>query len=663
MKTIITILLAATSLSALAANRPNILMIMCDDLGYADVGFSGSPDIRTPKMDSLAEAGTICTSGYVTHSFCGPSRMGLLSGRYPHTFGGQFNLPPVHAGIEEYNKLGIPENETLISTVLQDAGYFTGIIGKWHLGEDPQYHPNNRGFDDFYGFLGGGHNYFPEEYMKAYAAQKAAGKQHIYDYLIPLQHNGQPTVEDEYLTDEMSQHAVGFIKQAADKDQPFFLYLAYNAPHTPMEAKADDMATHAHIANEQRRTVAGMMVAVDRGVGMVADALKETGQFNNTLIIFLADNGGRADKGSSNQPLRGVKGDTFEGGFRVPMFWHWPGKIPAQKYDHPVSALDFYPTLAALAGAKIPADKELDGKDILKAIQAGADCRNGDMIYSLRHRNTFSDISARRGDWKVVRYANQPWRLFNITDDPGETKDLAAQNPERVTEMVKQAKAWSRTHTEPRWFHALPARDAWNNNNMPNFENDFQPTIGALKLPAVTYITDVPAAPAASTVSSSGAVAQPQRALKTGDQTLEMYIAKEKVKWEKNGWPWKQENVERNFAEVDVNRDGIASGKERNAWFDKKKKGISTALPAATPQTTAPAVSATGPVRQPQRELKKGDQSLEMYIAKEKIKWEQKGWPWKQENVERNFAEMDVNRDGIASGKERNAWYAKKAQK
>jgi arylsulfatase A-like enzyme len=567
--------IAACTLGALAAgaaDRPNILIIMCDDLGYADVGFNGSPDIRTPKMDALAAAGTICTSGYVTHPFCGPSRMGLLSGRYPHGFGGQYNLPPVDLGIEEYNKLGIPESETLISTVLQDAGYHTGAIGKWHLGEESQYHPNNRGFDDFYGFLGGGHNYFPQQYTEAYARQKAAGKQHIYDYLIPLQHNGKPTVEEEYLTDELSRHAVSFIEQAAGKDQPFFLYLSYNAPHTPMEAKEEDLATHMHIANKQRRTVAGMMVAVDRGVGLVADALKQTGQMDNTLIVFLADNGGRADKGSSNQPLRGVKGDTWEGGFRVPMFWHWPGKIPARKYDYPVSSLDFYPTFAALAGADIPKGKVIEGRNILDAIQTGTDGRNGDMIFSMRHRNSYSDISARSGDWKVARHDNQPWRLFNITADPGETTDLAVQNPERVAEMVKQAEQWSRSHVDPQWFHALPARDAWNDNNMPNFDRDFQPDIGAPSLPPVTYITDAveAAAPVAKSAPTAGApVAPPGYVMKKGDSTYEQYAANEKVKWERNGWPWNEEKVIENFKKMDSSNDGIISGQEKKAYWAK----------------------------------------------------------------------------------------------
>gem|GEM_PF-2758148 len=236
-------LVCCSSTVLAAAERPNILVILCDDLGYADVGFNGAKDLKTPALDQLAAAGTVFRSAYVAHPFCGPSRMALLSGRYPHAFGGQFNHPPFHLGLTEYDDKGIPENETLISTVLQQAGYQTGAVGKWHLGTGPAFHPNRRGFDDFYGFLGGGHKYFPEHYVATYQRQKKAGKQRINEYLHPLKHNGAIVQPKGYLTDELSGEAVRFIDAAAKKsDQPFFLYLAYNAPHAPMEATAADKA-------------------------------------------------------------------------------------------------------------------------------------------------------------------------------------------------------------------------------------------------------------------------------------------------------------------------------------------------------------------------------------------------------------------------------------
>ncbi|RMD98684.1 MAG: sulfatase, partial [Bacteroidetes bacterium] len=232
-------MLLCPALAHAEVSRPNILLIFVDDLGYADVGFNGSPDIVTPELDQLASGGVVFSSAYVVHPFCGPSRMGLFSGRYPHEFGAPFNLPETKDGPSE---LGIPESETLVSTVLQRAGYFTGAIGKWHMGVKPQYHPNNRGFEDFYGFLGGGHCYFPSQYLPKYEAQVKAGNTRIWDYLKPMEHNGQEIRETEYLTDAFSREACRFIRQASGDDRPFFLYLAYNAPHTPLEAKEEDMA-------------------------------------------------------------------------------------------------------------------------------------------------------------------------------------------------------------------------------------------------------------------------------------------------------------------------------------------------------------------------------------------------------------------------------------
>lgn len=560
------LLLASLPESALAdTSRPNIVIIMCDDLGYADVGFSGSPDIKTPELDALARAGTICTSGYVTHPFCGPSRMGLMTGRYPHKFGGQYNLPPVHAGIEEYNKLGIPKSETLISTVLQDSGYTTGIVGKWHMGEVADYHPNNRGFDDFYGFLGGGHNYFPEQYRGAYERQKANGRENINDYFLPLQHNGKETTEDEYLTDALSKQAVRFISESSTKDKPFFLYLAYNAPHSPMEAKEEDMAAYSHINNEKRRVVAGMVAAVDRGVGVVREALAKNQQSENTLIVFLSDNGGKPSMGSSNAPFRGTKGDCWEGGFRVPMFFHWPGKIPAAKYDHPVSALDLYPTFAALAAATIPAGKELDGTNVYSAIVNQTAPSRSDPIYAMRHRGGYSEVAARQGDWKAVRMANQPWRLFNITEDLSELNDLAADNEEQVAKLIRSAGTWAETHQDPLFFDSIDARDGWINSDMPNFDQTFQVVTGAPKLNPVSFITDTDVAPKSTGVPSA---MKDGVELKKNDSTLEHFIALEKVKSDKNGWNWNQSKVEEQFEKMDVNQDGIATGLEKKAYWE-----------------------------------------------------------------------------------------------
>lgn len=459
----------------LQADRPNIVLILCDDLGYADVGFNGSTDITTPELDALAKMGTIFTSAYVPHPFCGPSRMGMMSGRYPHEFGAPFNLPNTGLGIEDYNKLGIPESETLISTVLQRAGYFTGAIGKWHMGTRPEYHPNQRGFDDFYGFLGGGHQYFPDEYRPIYERQTKTGKKDINDYITPLEHNGKDVNETEYITDGLSREAVRFVKEASAKDKPFFLYLAYNAPHTPLEAKQEDMSRFANIQDEKRRTYAAMVYAVDRGVGDLVQALKDTDRLDNTLMIFLSDNGGKIGAGANNAPLSQGKGSICEGGFRVPMFFHWPATVPAgTRYDHPVTALDFYPTFAHLAGADIPADKHLDGTDIWDAFLSGRSPRENHPIFALRHWNGFSNVGIRRNQWKASkRGPNSPWSLFNLDDDISESNDLSSQHPELVNQMVLEAGEWSESHTRPLWYDNQKAEQAWKDKGMPKYQSTF----------------------------------------------------------------------------------------------------------------------------------------------------------------------------------------------
>ncbi len=473
MKSTLVLLLTLVAATA-QADRPNIVLIMADDLGYADVGFNGSTDIKTPQLDQLAKNGATFTSAYVAHPFCGPSRMGMMTGRYPHEFGAPFNLPGTGNGNEEYYRQGIDVNETLISTVLQSAGYYTGAIGKWHMGTEPQYHPNNRGFDDYYGFLGGGHRYFPEQYKAAYEKQLESGAKEIWDYITPLEHNGTEVDETEYITDALSREAVRFVKDAAKRDQPFFLYVAYNAPHTPLEAKESDIAEYSHIRDEKRRIYAAMVHAIDRGVGNLTNALKESGELKDTLVIFLSDNGGRTDQGGRNTPLKEGKGSAHEGGYRVPMLFHWPGSIQAgTRYDYPVSALDFYPTFAGLADAVIPAEKHLDGKDIWPHFQEGRDSRPGEMIYAVRHRDGYTDVGARQDQWKICRVYQQGWKLFNIDKDISETTDLSDSHPEILAKLVEKAEQKSRSHTQPKWFHDLTTRDKWNEAAMPHFDETF----------------------------------------------------------------------------------------------------------------------------------------------------------------------------------------------
>ncbi len=454
--------------------NPNILLVLCDDLGYADVGFNGSKDITTPELDNLANNGVVFTSAYVAHPFCGPSRASLLTGRYSQVIGTPFNL---HSNSSKNNddNMGVPLKEIFMSKVLQNSGYYTSAIGKWHLGAAPKFHPNNRGFDNYYGFLGGGHNYFPEQYQKIYEKQLKEGNKNIRDYYLPLEHNNKEVKETEYITDALSREAVNDIKLAAKKEKPFFMYLAYNAPHVPLEAKEEDLKKFAHIKDKDRRTYAAMVYAVDRGIGNIVKALKETNQYDNTLIVFLSDNGGNFDHGANNYPLKGTKGDAWEGGYRVPMFFHWPNKIAkGKKFDYPVSSLDLYPTFAALAKSQLPNGKILDGKDIMPNVLEGTEPYKDEMIYCLRYRHGHCDVGARQGDWKITRVGNEPWKLTNITTDIGEKRNMGGRYPERLEAMVSKTKEWTQSFITPLWFYSAQDEEMWNDGRMPSYNETFE---------------------------------------------------------------------------------------------------------------------------------------------------------------------------------------------
>lgn len=450
--------------------RPNFLVILCDDLGYADVGFNGGRDVLTPAIDRLASEGMVFTDAYVAHPFCGPSRAALMTGRYPQEIGTPYNLRD--DGYITDN--GVPVSEVFISKVLHDAGYYTAAIGKWHLGFAKPFQPYNRGFDSFYGFLGGGHKYFPAQYQPVYARQKKAGKYPINVYLMPLLRDTTEVQETEYLTDAFSREAVRVINTATTKHQPFFLYLAYNAPHVPLEAKKEDLKKFAYIKDKDRRTYAAMVYAVDRGIKNIVQALKDTHQYDNTMIVFLSDNGGNTDHGANNAPLRGRKGDTWEGGYRSPMFVHWPQRIsPEGQYHYPVSSLDLYPTLANLAKASITSNKQLDGQDISTSILSGQPPANMRMIYALRYRDSYCDIGARQGDWKIVRMGAAPWRLYNITKDIGEEHDVSSQFPDRVVQMKTATKKWTKTHVTPLWFYTPEDQQMWQEGILPGYDQAF----------------------------------------------------------------------------------------------------------------------------------------------------------------------------------------------
>ena len=483
---------AATS----AAEQPNILLIFLDDLGYADVGFNAElfgveTDIVTPNIDALAKQGTIFKQAYVAHPFCGPSRMGLLSGRMPHCYGGQKNLPDVAKNLEDFNAKGLPESETMMSTVLKDAGYATACIGKWHLGASKPFHPNTRGFDEFFGFIGGGHQYYPS------ITDKVEPK--INDYQYFLERNGQDirSPQGAYITDMFSDEAVGYIRKSSESGKPFFLYLAHNAPHSPLQGKTEDLqhlfpnhkpANPGNGINyqdyEDRQNYVAMMYAVDRGVKQIVDTLNDPNAdgdkadsiIDETLIVFLSDNGGKLTFAASNAPLKEDKGSTMEGGIRVPMFMHWPDNVPAGKvFDHPVLALDFYPTFAALAKATVPGDKILDGKNIWPDFLAGNDPHPaGEPMFWLRHHGTGNEVSVRRGNLKAYRKNFGAWKMYDVANDPTESKDLAKANADLLATLIADGLAWSKTHQEPQWHDTETGMKTWQKSGMPKYDKTFQ---------------------------------------------------------------------------------------------------------------------------------------------------------------------------------------------
>lgn len=439
---------AADAPAAKAERPPNIVILLADDLGYSDVGFQGLSDLQTPNIDSVAANGMRFTSGYVSCPYCSPTRAGLLTGRYQTRFGHEFNP----GGAQQNPEFGLPLSQNTIADRLKAAHYKTGLIGKWHLGAAPKYHPKKRGFDTFFGFYGGQHNYFNADDPTIYRGT-------------------EPVHEKEYLTDAFAREAVKFIDD--HQAEPFFLYLAFNAVHTPLDVTDDRFERFANIEDPTRRKYAAMLSALDEGIGRVLGKLREEGLEEKTLIFFLSDNGGpvmptTSINGSNNAPLRGSKRTTLEGGIRVPFAVQWKGKLPAGKvYPQPVIQLDILPTALAAAGVTPPADVNLDGVNLLPFIAGDNQGRPHDALFW----RLGPQRAVRQGAWKLVQYdinaeeasvANREGssrgrpevvsaRLYNLIADPGETRDLAAVHPELVAQLDKLWQDWNSEQAEPLW--------------------------------------------------------------------------------------------------------------------------------------------------------------------------------------------------------------------
>ncbi|MEZ5400805.1 MAG: sulfatase-like hydrolase/transferase [Bryobacteraceae bacterium] len=426
------------------ARKPNIVVLFADDLGYGECGFQGNREIPTPNVDSIARAGVRFSNGYVTAPVCCPSRAGMITGRYQTRFGHEFNL------IGKANQganVGLPLSEKTIADHLKAAGYRTGLVGKWHLGGSPRYHPLRRGFEEFYGFLHEGHFYYPPPYRGGLTRLRT--NEPPYDDENPVLRDTKPIVEPEYLTDALAREGAAFIGR--NKEKPFFLYLAFNAIHSPMQAPVPLVREFPHIVDEQRRLFAAMLTSMDNAVGRVIGALRDAGVENDTLLIFLSDNGGpTAELTSNNQPLRGGKGQLWEGGIRIPFSMQWKGRIPGGvSYEEPVSSLDILPTALAAAGAKAA---PLDGVDLLPYLSQG---RGGVPHDSLFWRYGRS-MALRRGRWKIVRQPagrNAPaqFALYDLAADVAETRDLRESAKPDFERLSREVEELNRQMAPPLW--------------------------------------------------------------------------------------------------------------------------------------------------------------------------------------------------------------------
>jgi arylsulfatase A-like enzyme len=418
---------------ASTASQPNIVIFYADDLGWGELGCQGfTEDIPTPHIDSLAKNGMRFTSGYVAATYCSPSRAGLLTGRYPTRFGHEFNSVA--------NAVGLRSDQTTMATRLKALGYATAAVGKWHLGSQPENRPTRRGFDEFYGTLNNTPFFHPTAFIDSRVSNEV---QAVKD-------------PDFYTTDAYAERSVDWIGK--NKDKPWFLYLPFNAQHAPLQAPKKYLERFPKITDEKRQLFAAMMAGMDDAIGRVMGKIRELGLEENTLVFFIADNGGpTASTTSKNGPLRGFKMTTFEGGPRVPYIAQWKGKIPAGKtYDLPVMNLDVVPTAIAAAGGKPEASWQLDGVDLMPYLTGTNTARPHQTLYW----RFGPQWAIRDGDMKLVVSKGGSGRpeLYDLATDIGESKDLAAGQPEKVKELQAMWDKWSAEQAPPSAPDSGPAK-------------------------------------------------------------------------------------------------------------------------------------------------------------------------------------------------------------
>jgi len=507
--------LLGTAISASAADKPNIIIFLADDLGYADIGVNGCQDIPTPHVDSIAKNGVRFTDGYAAHPVCSPSRAALMSGLYQHRFGFEHNSGPERYAAPNF---GMPRDVPSLAEKLKAAGYATGMVGKWHIGFKEGLRPHERGFDHTFVFHSGARSFFPEKPPRN-----------------PLYKNGKEVAEEfDYLTDAFAREAVEFIGRSQGK--PFFLYFPFNAVHSPLEASDKYQARFPHITDRKRRTYAGMLSALDDAVGHVLAKVRELGQEENTLVCFYSDNGGPTPETSSrNDPLRGFKAQMFEGGIRVPFMMQWKGTIPAgQTYREPVMGFDCHVTALAAAGVETPQGKPLDGVNLIPFVTGQQSGRPHEALFW----RAGPQHAVRMGDWKLVDTRNAPPMLFNLKDDIGEQHDLAASQPDKLKELQAAFAEWEQGTQPAKWVR----------QDQRNAEPG-----GKLK-------TD---AGQGTTPRRAPASARVDEAFKAADKDNDGKLTRDE-------YPQPQA-----FNAVDANKDGFATLEEVRAFFQSRRDNAS----------------------------------------------------------------------------------------
>ena len=422
----------------IAQKKPNIVFILSDDAGYADFGFQGSKEFKTPRLDALAKESIQCMQAYVSAAVCGPSRAGFLTGVYQQRFGFEENNVPgyMSASGATGDDMGLPLNQRTIANELHEQGYATAIFGKWHMGNADRFHPTKRGFDEFYGFRGGARSFMPYDENNPIDKDENRLERGFGNF---LEHDG-------YLTDDLADKTNQFIVQ--HKDRPFFVYLSFNAVHTPMQANKTDLDQFPDLRGK-RKTLAAMTLAMDRACGKVVDQLEKLNLLENTIIVFTNDNGGPSDSNSSlNKPLSGTKANHLEGGIRVPFLISWKGNLQKNiTFDHPISLLDMYPTFSAVAGVEQHKLKHLDGVDLLPFFKNEKEGRPHEVLYWKKENRGV----IREFDWKLIRYPDRPAELYDISKDIAEQYDLALQYPDKVKAMYKKLFQWELGLERPKW--------------------------------------------------------------------------------------------------------------------------------------------------------------------------------------------------------------------